>query len=58
MTTRRRRPGSQLFRRIERDVYKADRTSLDIAAAMRGPAPLARRLVRRSATRAVFRLFR
>ena len=46
------------FRRIERDVYLADRTSLDVRAARRGPAPLAKRLVRRSVTRSLFRLFR
>ncbi len=54
MTGRRR----SAFRRVERDVYLADRTSLDVRAAMRGPAPLARRLVRRKVTRAVFRMFR
>lgn len=51
MTGRRR----STFRRIERDVYLADRTSLDVRAAMRGPAPLAKRLIRRKLTRALFR---
>ena len=46
------------YRRIERDVYLADRTSLDVRAAMRGPGPLAKRLVRRAATREFFRLLR
>jgi hypothetical protein len=46
------------YRRVERKVYLADRTSLDVAAALRGPAPLARRLVRRSVTRSLFRLLR
>lgn len=46
------------FRRVERDVYLADRTALDVRAAMRGPVPLARRLVRRRVTRSLFRLFR
>ena len=44
------------FRRIERDVYLADRTSLDVRAAMRGPRPLAKRLARRSLTRSLFRM--
>jgi hypothetical protein len=38
------------------DVYLADRTSLDIRAARRGPGPLAKRLVRRSLTRSFFRM--
>ena len=42
------------FSRIERDVYLADRTSLDVRAAARGPAPLAKRLLRRKATRLLF----
>ena len=46
------------FSRIERDVYLADRTALDVRAAARGPRPLAKRLVRRSVTRRLFRLFR
>ena len=47
------------FRRIERDVYLADRTSLDVRAATRGPRPLAKRLARRSLTRTIMRsLFR
>lgn len=46
------------FRKIERDVYLADRTALDVRAAMRGPVPLAKRLIRRRVTRSVFRLFR
>jgi hypothetical protein len=43
------------FRRVERDVYLADRTALDARAAVRGPGPLARRLVRRSVTRTIMR---
>jgi len=43
------------FRRVERDVYLADRTALDVRAAMRGPVPLAKRLIRRRLTRALFR---
>jgi hypothetical protein len=46
------------FRRAERAVYLADRTALDIGAATRGPVPLARRLIRRSIRRSLFRLFR
>jgi hypothetical protein len=46
------------FRTIERDVYLADRTSLDIRAAARGPVPLAKRLIRRKATRTGFSLLR
>ena len=46
------------FSRIERDVYLTDRTALDVRAAARGPRPLAKRLVRRSVTRSLFRLFR
>ena len=46
------------FRQAERKVYLADRTALDVRAAMRGPGPLAKRLVRRSLTREFFRLLR
>lgn len=46
------------FRSIERKVYLADRTSLDIAAAARGPVPLVKRVARRKVTRSAFRLFR
>lgn len=47
------------FSRIERDVYLADRTSLDARAATRGPRPLVKRLIRRSLTRTIMRgLFR
>lgn len=46
------------FRRAERRVYLTDRTALDIKAALRGPGPLAKRLIRRKVTRSVFRLFR
>jgi hypothetical protein len=56
MTTRRRR--SSGFRRVERRAYLADRTALDIRAALRGPGPLARRLIRRSVTRDFFRTLR
>jgi len=53
--TRRRQSG---FRRAERQVYLADRTALDISAALRGPVPLARRLVRRRIRRSFFRSLR
>ena len=46
------------FGQIERDVYLADRTALDVRAARRGPGHLAKRLVRRSLTRALFRALR
>ena len=47
------------FGRIERDVYLADRTALDVRAAARGPRPLAKRIGRRVLTRRVMRaLFR
>ena len=46
------------FRSVERKVYKADRFALDLKAASRGPGPLAKRLVRRSLTRSLFRMFR
>ena len=44
------------FRRIEHDVYLADRTALDVRAATRGPRPLVKRLARRSLTRSLFRM--
>lgn len=47
-----------LLGQFERDAYLASRTAGDARAASRGPGPLARRLVRRGATRALFRLFR
>lgn len=43
---------------MERRAYLADRTALDIRAALRGPGPLARRLIRRSVTRDFFRTLR
>lgn len=46
------------FARVERDVYLADRTALDVRAALAGPGPLARRLARRWVTREVFRALR
>jgi len=46
------------FRRAERRLYLADRTLLDARAAMRGPGPLARRLIRRSLTRELFKTMR
>jgi hypothetical protein len=55
MTPRR---GNRGFRRAERRLYLAGRTLLDLRAAMRGPGPLARRLIRRSLTRGFFRLLR
>lgn len=46
------------FDRIERDVYLADRTALDVKAARRGPKRLAKRLGRRWLTREFFRMLR
>jgi hypothetical protein len=40
--------------RIERAGSLTDRTILDVRAARRGPAPLARRLTRRAITRSLF----
>jgi hypothetical protein len=55
MTARRRRSG---FHTWERRAHLADRTLLDARAALRGPGPLARRLVRRSLTCEFFRTMR
>lgn len=52
MTTRR------VLRRIQRDAYLTSRTAGDLAAAQRGHAPLARRLGRRTLTRALARALR
>lgn len=43
---------------FQRDTYLASRTAGDLRAARRGPGPLAKRLVRRSLTRALFRALR
>jgi hypothetical protein len=55
MTTRRRR---SRYRQAERRLYLADRTLLDLQAAMRGPGPLTRGLIRRRVRRGVFRPLR
>lgn len=54
MTARR----GSTFRRLERDAYLADRTALDIRAALRGPVPLGKRLLRRAVTREFFQALR
>lgn len=46
------------LRRAQRDAYLTSRTLGDVSAALRGPDVLARRLVRRSVTRNLFRLLR
>lgn len=46
------------FEQVRRDLYKTQRAMGDVEAAERGPVPLAKRLVRRSLTRAIFRAFR
>lgn len=43
---------------VRRDLYLGQRAMGDASAAARGPVPLARRVVRRRATRSLFRLFR
>lgn len=43
---------------VQRDSYLISRTTGDVRAAERGPAPLAKRLVRRRLTRGAFRLLR
>ena len=52
MTARRR----SLLGQIQRDAYLTSRAAGDLNAAGRGPKPLAKRLVRRYATREFFRL--
>jgi hypothetical protein len=54
MTARRR----GTFGQIRRDLYLTQRAMGTVQAAGRGPRPLAKRLVRRSVTRSLFRLFR
>lgn len=44
--------------RVRRGSYFLSRDLGDVQAGMRGPVPLGRRLVRRSVTRRMFRLFR
>ena len=46
------------LKQIQRDAYLISRTAGDLDAARRGPAVLARRLARREATRALFRVLR
>jgi hypothetical protein len=43
------------LRRIQRDAYLVSRTAGDADAARRGPQVLAKRLIRRRLTRALFR---
>lgn len=45
-------------RSIQRTSYLVSRASGDAHAAARGPGPLAKRIVRRKVTAAVFRAFR
>jgi hypothetical protein len=54
MSTRQRSAWNQ----VRRDSYLLSRTMGDISAAQRGPAVLAKRLVRRDLTRAFFRVLR
>ncbi len=49
---------SSLLRRVQRDSYLISRTAGDLNAARRGPDVLAKRLVRRRATRAIFAALR
>ena len=53
--SRHRRSG---WSRARRDLYFTQRAMGDVSAASRGPGPLAKRLVRRSLTRSLFRMFR
>lgn len=46
------------WNQVRRSLYFTQRDMGDVSAAMRGPVPLAKRLVRRRVTRSVFRLFR
>jgi hypothetical protein len=46
------------FKRIQRDAYFISRTAGDVDAAQRGLPVLAKRLARRTLTRAVFNLIR
>jgi hypothetical protein len=46
------------WNKVRRDLYFTQRTIGDLSAASRGYTPLARRLIRRSLTRSVFRTLR
>lgn len=46
------------WNQTRRDAYLLSRSMGDLSAASRGPRPLAKRLVRRSLTRALFRAMR
>jgi len=46
------------WNQTRRTLYFTQRTMGDLSAASRGPRPLAKRLVRRSLTRALFRSMR
>jgi hypothetical protein len=47
-----------LLKQVQRDAYLVSRTAGDASAAQRGPAVLAKRLVRRDATRTFFKVLR
>ena len=47
-----------VWNQTRRNLYFAQRSMGDASAAMRGPAPIAKRLVRRKVTRRAFGLFR
>lgn len=47
-----------LLGQIQRDAYLTSRAAGDAKAAERGPGPLAKRIVRRQLTRAIFRAIR
>jgi hypothetical protein len=46
------------WNQTRRSAYLLSRDMGDVSAARRGPAPLAKRLVRRSITRSLFRMLR
>ena len=46
------------WNQVRRDLYLTQRTMGDVGAAQRGPQVLAKRLVRRDLTRALFRVLR
>lgn len=43
---------------VRRDMYLGQRSIGDVQAAMRGPVPLAKRLIRRDLTRTFFKVLR
>lgn len=46
----------QQLRQLDRSLYVTDRAVGDVRAALKGPEALARRLIRRSVTRELFRI--